>query len=890
MKSSRNILLVILAVGAVAAASLAYCFNLIAGRNRELVQQELQKFLGNQISFASLEVNLLGTLGFSAKEFRIADDARFAATPAVRAKEMVLGVSLWELVFGRVVIDSLTFKEPELQIISDETGLLNLTELISKLQGSTKSPKTAATASEHEQSSVRIAVSEFRIQDGRIEYLDRSIKVPAELRLKNISLKVSGFDPTAKTRISLTAALTEGAGQDMRIDGELSPGPPNGSWQQRGLDVSMQFDSLHVPLVARAIADLRDKIPRELDVTGPMSLQAKASGTLARPRFDNLTLKAPLFGSSDYNAVVTGGVEFTERRTWEDAKFQGQLTLESLPIARLVNLRMFQQSPSATVAADGTIGIYSRFEGTWNTLRFGALVRADKSALRYKDWLRKPANQPMEIRTQISRQKQKYLFHESTLVSGANRFSFSGSIDLDEEAQLDLKLASDHGTVAGWSELFSTAALTGVAGNVDLSIALDKRSLPGADDWSVRGQLKLNNGAFNHRQSGQKLEAVNGTIVFAGQQARFENLSFRLGASTLALDGIAANLLEPNLAYRLRSAQFNLADLPALGAAPKVQLHNLSAKGNIQYQNDMLVLDGTVTASEGKLQELDFRDLRSEIVYSAAGISFKNLSLRALEGILRADGYLSAGMNPGRLELTAQSDGLDLRALASQLLPQWHNKLTGQLNGSVRLTTLSKAGAITKKTISGSGDAAVQAGAIKDFNLVSQLLLRGSGTTVSTESTARLPPGFAKLVRQPDTSFDSLKADFTIEPERIRTENLVIVTPEYTITGAGWIGFDRSTKWNGLIALSPKVTQEVQRDYRLLRYLLDRRGRLAITFRADGTIPNVRIRLDNRALAQALRGSSPERVEGVETGGRSNQEPRDGKAWLPDALDRFLNR
>jgi uncharacterized protein involved in outer membrane biogenesis len=169
MKSPRNILLVILAVSALAAASLAYTFNLIAGRNRELVQQELQKFLGNEISFASLEVNLLGTLGFSAKEFRIADDARFAATPAVRAKELILGVSLWELVFGRVVIDSLTFKEPELQIISDEIGLLNLTELISKLQASTKSPKSPATASEHGQGPVRIAVSEFRIQDGRIE-------------------------------------------------------------------------------------------------------------------------------------------------------------------------------------------------------------------------------------------------------------------------------------------------------------------------------------------------------------------------------------------------------------------------------------------------------------------------------------------------------------------------------------------------------------------------------------------------------------------------------------------------------------------------------------------------------------------------------------------------
>jgi len=85
------------------------------------------------------------------------------------------------------------------------------------------------------------------------------------------------------------------------------------------------------------------------------------------------------------------------------------------------------------------------------------------------------------------------------------------------------------------------------------------------------------------------------------------------------------------------------------------------------------------------------------------------------------------------------------------------------------------------------------------------------------------------------------------------------------------------------------VTQEVQRDYRILRYLLDRRGRLAITFRLEGTIPNVKIRLDSRALAQALRGSAA-RASTNEPAEKPSQEPSETKRWLPDALERFLNR
>ena len=138
------------------------------------------------------------------------------------------------------------------------------------------------------------------------------------------------------------------------------------------MNLTLRLDSLHVPVVARAVAALRDKIPRELDVTGPMSLQAKAAGTLARPRFENITLKAPLFGSSDYNATVTGDIEFSERRSWEDARLQGKLTIDPLPLTRLRNLTWFRQNLSPSLVTDGAISVYSRW----------ALVGATSIAIR----------------------------------------------------------------------------------------------------------------------------------------------------------------------------------------------------------------------------------------------------------------------------------------------------------------------------------------------------------------------------------------------------------------------------------------------------------------------------------------------------------------------------
>jgi hypothetical protein len=70
--------------------------------------------------------------------------------------------------------------------------------------------------------------------------------------------------------------------------------------------------------------------------------------------------------------------------------------------------------------------------------------------------------------------------------------------------------------------------------------------------------------------------------------------------------------------------------------------------------------------------------------------------------------------------------------------------------------------------------------------------------------------------------------------------------------------------------------------------MLDRRNRPSISFRVDGTIPNVKIRLESRVLAQLLRGTAPSRDSGADELAGDSTNKR--KNWLPDALERFLKR
>jgi hypothetical protein len=60
---------------------------------------------------------------------------------------------------------------------------------------------------------------------------------------------------------------------------------------------------------------------------------------------------------------------------------------------------------------------------------------------------------------------------------------------------------------------------------------------------------------------------------------------------------------------------------------------------------------------------------------------------------------------------------------------------------------------------------------------------------------------------------------------------------------------------------------------------------LAISFRVDGKLPDITVRLENRALAQALRSGKNQKDDLADDEGANSQGD---KAWLPEALERFL--
>lgn len=886
MKKSLKLSLLLLIASIVTLSAMVRSFKTLAEKNREQVHQELQRFLGKDATFDRLEASWWGELAFSAEEFRIADNPRFAATPVIRAKALKLGVSLLQLVFGKIVVDSLTFQAPEFQIITDERGLLNLSELAVRKNESRGLPNLQTPAPEPKPLSVSFVVTKVRVINGRVDFIDRSVREPAEIRVKNVEMEVKGLNPSGKTRIKFAAALSEGLSHDVRIHGVFGPLRQPHDWSQQPVELEMRFDSLSATLLARALPFLRNRIPRELQVTGPLSLQARLEGSFDRPRITDVALKIPLFGSSNYNAILEGSVEVPEGRPWSEAQIKGKLALNSINLTQLRNLPLLRHTLPVGLETEGSLNAYSQFEGTWANLRAGVLIKGEKSEFRYRDWLRKPAGSAAELKGQVSRQKNRFLLHDSELSLGNSKMTLSGLVEEAVEPRLQLKLRSDSSHLPTWWRLVSPLSFYGAAGSVHWDIVLQK-SFSFGDGWKIHGRLNLADAEFRHKETGRKIDRLDATIAFLGTAAVLENGSFRLGSSRFLVTAEVPDLTEPSAAYKLRSPELNLVDLPAFPVGKPSRLRNMTASGEIRWQDDAPTLVGTFTSSEGNLENNPYRMLQADVTWTPKGVGFKNLSLQAFDGVLYAVGYWPTELKPQRFTLESETESIQLGSLLKQKFPQLKNRIEGQLNFHGQFNAETQNGAIVTEALEGSAEGSIHRGTIQGFNLIAKII-PGGGDSASSKGFSGLPASLAALVDRPHTPFDTLKANFKIAGQRIHTDDLLLVTPEYTITGAGWVGFDRTTQWNGVLILSPRITQELQREYKLIRYLLDRRGRLSIAFRAEGRFPNVNVRPENRVVAQVFRRSFPPKAGDPAVSGNKSPEKSESRDWLPESLEQLL--
>jgi hypothetical protein len=881
IRISRKHVLITASVTLAAALAVVFSLNAMARRHRAEVQQELKKLLGSDATFDHLSARFWDGFAFSVTEFRITDDPRFAATPFLKAEELRLGMSWWRLLLGHFVINSLTFTRPELQIITNEDGLMNVSALAERKKNLLAFSRARAGALDKRTTGLTFLLTRVKVIDGRIDFIDRSISAPAELQIKKVDLEIGGIGVAPRARIDLAASIAATVRQDVHIRGEIGPPLLGKDWAQQPVSLEMRFDSLYLPMLARAMPFFRDKIPREFDITGPMFFETKMAGTLEQPRFTNVTLKVPFLGSSEYNAVLQGRVALDRDHDWSEAPMGGTLTLNAVSLAQLRKLPVMRQLLPDDLAISGSVDVRSRFEGSWNRLRVGALLDVRGSEMRYRKWLVKPAGEQAQVRAQVTGHQAGYQLHPSEIDLGELKALVSGALLTDgPNPQLTVRVRTDDAPVRALAPFLAPDFVSPGIGEIDCNLVLE-RGLDPASDWRLEGALHLDQVEVRHKASARKLDRLSGSVFFSGRRARADYVSFRLGSSPASASFAASEINPLRLRYSLRAEHLVLADLP-VAPKPLGEMFAVVSQGELALE-ELPRVTGVVTSSAGSLSGASYRDLKTDLAWSPAELTFKNLRMTAFNGALHSSAALK--LNPGgeaaALSFVPGAEALSLNEVLTWLAPGQKDRFHGRLDFAGQFSATVLGDSAPWQMLRGSGAAVVRNGTIKNFNLLARLFYRSGAEAES----GRTPRGLQALLARTDTQVQELRAETILEQERVRADNLSLETSEYTISGSGWVGFDGTTQCSGMLTFSPAVSRELQGEYGAIRYFLDRKGRLAISFRVDGRLPNVRLRPDNRALAQALRWGASQRADDL-----TGPQGRSGRKWLPDSLERLLHR
>lgn len=856
MKISGKVVFFVLLAFTAALGLLALSLNTLIDKNRERIQQEIQKALRRPLTFDELRLSLWGGPGLSAKNVRLAEDPRFAATPFLRAKELRMQLQWSQLLLGKLAIKNFILQEPEVQIIKNEAGEWNILAMAAPEKeprgpAEAKEPKEAAEAKGR--AAPTLALSAVHISQGKIDYIDRSTKTPVEIRIRNVDLDVGGLALQRSLRLNLAANVIEGQGQNINVQGRVGPLKANKDWTQQPLDLQFQIDPLPLTQLGRALPLLREQVAPQLGIVGPVAIEAKVAGTAERPRISDLVLTGALFGSIEKNATVSGEMDFSKGASWRDGEVKAKIVLDPVSLERLGKSPLLKPSFPAALKSEGPLSVTADIQGRWEDSKAQVLIKAEQSEIRYGDWLKKDKGVPAEIELKIRRRKDRLLFEDSTLALDNLKTSFSGSLQGSPERRLLLSLRSDGSDLSGWDRFLPALSSYSVGGRLRWNLTIRKSLDPKGAVLDIRGDLNLDGVQATDKKSGRSVDKASARISFRGKEARIENGSVRIGASHLALSGAIASLSRPVLRYSLRSAKLDLADLLGPSAYKSDQLRNLQSAGELQMGPEETALRGNLSSAEGTFQEIPYRNLKANVTWSPKEMGFQNLTLQALGGTLRVSGAWERGKGtPQRLAINPTIESVDLKPLMAKKFPNFRDHLEGHLDFKAKLRAESREGSALQEGLEGEGEAFIRKGALRDFNLVQQVLSRviglpGISNLISSRVASRYP-----FLKRRDTPFDTLEAFFNIGKGQIHTRRLFLSTPDYSIEGKGSTGFDKTIKWKASLIMSSQFTQDLIQEHKNVRYMVDRQGRLAIPFGLEGTLPSVQPRPDLGNLAEAI--------------------------------------
>ncbi len=297
----RKALIIVAAiVGVVVVAVLGVLFyaatnlNSIIASNRQTILSRASDALGRDVSVKEISASLGWGVMADLKEVTVADDPAISNKPIIEAADVYAKVDLMPLLSKSVHVTDVVLKSPVVRVIRTRDGKLNVASLgkgakakeaVEEAAKKKRGPHGEITEEAGGEAAKgpgvlsALLVRNFSIQEGTVTYRDEQAGGPP-LKLSSIDVDVTdfNFERPFNAKVSLAAL---GDKKNLDVAAKVGPLMKDGAIDVNAipLDVTANVGPIKIS-DAQAIPAAAKAIPEKLSLPDPVSVDAKASGTL----------------------------------------------------------------------------------------------------------------------------------------------------------------------------------------------------------------------------------------------------------------------------------------------------------------------------------------------------------------------------------------------------------------------------------------------------------------------------------------------------------------------------------------------------------------------------------------------------------------------------------
>ncbi|MBI4395140.1 MAG: DUF748 domain-containing protein [Candidatus Omnitrophica bacterium] len=347
----------------------------------------------------------------------------------------------------------------------------------------------------------------------------------------------------------------------------------------------------------------------------------------------------------------------------------------------------------------------------------------------------------------------------------------------------EITLLTNKFTIDHWEPYFPLLREFDLSGGIKVLTSL-KGNFNRPEELRLMSNISLD-GLQARASNGAEIKNLSGSIDFGPLDSELRDIRFEIGNSQFAVEGKMFKQPDARWLIRVQSPEVNIHDFVS-------QLHKVDEALALKEEKlDWKKIEDSIhsfVSPEESLNPFDF-----EVALSEGRMVVPHLRGRVFGGAISSQAVFDySDKTPGSvIEL-----GLDRLSLAKMQSASQKRVMDGNLFAAATLTSEGPIDSEWLARLKGKGSLSVTNGEFHTLDILGSL-----------GDVAELAPlaGF----KSGTTRFNDIRGDIQVGNKKIETENLILLSDDFQIEGAGEVSFEGNLNFRLSIFLAPQLSKRI---------------------------------------------------------------------------------